>query len=157
MSFCALRLSGESGQISFLVVPGTVDSEVLEDLRRWVSFDPQSSTGDRSADLLLSAQGLLSVVAGGVIGNAAWSLFPAAAKWLQERRATNVDAGEIAAAMRACLTMLGEPGLCMDVDALHRQPDGSWIGEFASRRQRWRLEADSRGELVRVDRLKPQP
>jgi hypothetical protein len=80
----------------------------------------------------LEAGPLLYVMFAGVIGNAAWSVFPAAARFLTRRRHTDMDVAAVAVRVRnTAREALGAPAATdMIIRDVHREGDGTWVAAF---------------------------
>jgi hypothetical protein len=80
----------------------------------------------------LEAGPLLYVMFAGVVGNAAWSVFPAAARFLTRRRHADIDAGAVSLRVRATAKeALGAPAAAdISIRDVHREGDGTWVAAF---------------------------
>jgi hypothetical protein len=147
-----LLLDGE--EVIFLGVDPTVTAETREDLVAWASSNVATACGARGAETLLSLEGLLTAASTGIVGSAAWSVFPAAGRWLSERRhhAETLSLTEVSERMRECLSAMGVDAANLDVSDVHQARDGQWIGEFTGDDFRFRVTADATGEILRVRR-----
>lgn len=138
----------------FLAVDAALPEGTRDELRIWASADVDAADGTRFLDTVLSLEGLLIAASTGVVGNAAWSVFPAAAHWLKERVLSD-DAPslqDVAERMRECLTTLGAVPADLVIADLRQDRDGRWLGEFHRDGVRYRITADATGRILRVRR-----
>jgi hypothetical protein len=120
---------------SWLGVFGAEDAAARE-LETWAlvpdgAADETSRAGGVWAQAL-EAGPLLYVMFAGVVGNAAWSVFPAAARFLARRRHADMDAAAVIARVRATAKeALGAPAAAgMSVRDVRREGDGTWVAAF---------------------------
>lgn len=133
-----------------------INDAVMTELREWATFE-EAAGGSRSGsvDAVLTLQGLLVAATTGVIGNAAWSLFPAAGRWLRDRRLGEREftAPEVLAEVRECLKQVDpEATADLTVDALKRTDEGGWLVRVVSGTRTYELTATRSGDVVRVRR-----
>lgn len=147
-------LLADRDEAVFLAVDATLSESTREELRVWASSDADAAEGTRFLDAVLSLEGLLMAAATGVVGNAAWSVFPAAAHWLKER-ALSDDAPslqDIAKRMQECVTTLGAAPRDLVIADLRQDREGRWLGELRHDGVRYRITADPTGRILRVRR-----
>jgi hypothetical protein len=138
----------------FLAVDATLPEGTRDELRIWARTEVDVADGNRSLDAVLSLEGLVIAASTGVVGNAAWSAFPAAAHWLSGRIPSD-DAPsllDVAERMRECLATLGTVPADLDIADLRQDRDGRWLGEFHCDGVRYRITADATGRILRVRR-----
>lgn len=80
----------------------------------------------------LEAGPLLYVMFTGVVGNAAWSVFPAAARFLTRRRHADVDMTAVTERVRATAaeSFGASATTAMAIRDVHRDGDGTWVVTF---------------------------
>lgn len=150
-----VRLDAPEQEKRVLILRAVVGLEpaTLDEFRTWARCGPGASDVRTSIDSLLTFDGLTAAAMSGVVGGAAWSVFPAAARWLAERRraAHVISASDAAEVVRKCLDVI-EPGSAdrLRIDQLDRKPDGSWLVTVHANRRGYRLEVDASGEVVQV-------
>jgi hypothetical protein len=137
----------------FLAVDAALPDNTRDELLNWAQADVDAADGTRGIDAV-SLEGLLIAVSTGVVGNAAWSVFPAAAHWLKEHfRSDDAPTLEdIAGRMRECLAALGATPADLVVADLREDRDGRWLGEFHGNGVRYRITADATGRILRTRR-----
>jgi hypothetical protein len=112
------------------------DEAITQELETW-ALVPEGSPDEPSRAGAIWAQALeagplLYVIFAGVVGNAAWSVFPAAARFLTQRRRTALDAARVAARVRATAEQaFGVSATAgMTIRDVHRDGDGTWLVNF---------------------------
>jgi hypothetical protein len=138
--------------VFFAVDPALPDG-TRDELLSWARADVDAAAGTRGVDVL-SLEGLLIAASTGVVGNAAWSVFPAAAHWLKEHVRSD-DAPtlqDVAGRMRECLATLGAVPADLVIADLRQDRDGRWLGEFHCAGVRYRVTADASGRILRARR-----
>jgi len=145
----------DRGEAVFLAVGAPVPDVTRDELRTWARMDTGVVEGTRNLDAILSLEGLLIAASTGVVGNAAWSAFPAAARWLSARvRLAQVPSLQvIAERMRKCLATLGVASEDLVIADLQQDRDGRWLGEFHRDGVRYRITADKAGRILRIRRF----
>jgi hypothetical protein len=134
-----------------------VPPDLVEEIREWAQWT-SSAENQRGVHDVLSLDGLFVAAVSGVVGNAVWSVFPAAARWIGDlrRRAEKVKPAQpeqVVESMRAFLQTI-EPvaATALHVREVERQDDGSWIGLFTVKRNEFEVQADPSLSIVRVVR-----
>ena len=137
----------------FLAVDAALPDGTRDELFSWARADVDAADGTRGLDAL-SLEGLLIAMSTGVVGNAAWSVFPAAAHWLKEHFRSDDDptVKDVAKRMRECLAALGAAPADLVIDDLRQDRDGRWLGEFHCDGVRYRITADATGRILRARR-----
>jgi hypothetical protein len=138
----------------FLAVDAALSEGTREEIRTWAHTDVDAADSTRGLDAALSLEGLLIAASTGVVGNAAWSVFPAAAHWLRERVRSN-DAPtlqDVADRMQECLAALGADPANLVIADLNEDLDGRWLGEYYCDGVSYRITADETGRILRVRR-----
>lgn len=136
---------------SELVLFDAVAPNVARELEAW-ALVPEIADGEPARDAsvwkdALDAGPLLYVAFSGVVGNAAWSVFPAAAHYLRARVSRKVpgldavSAGSRAREAAAAASGAAESDVALD--EVERDGEGTWKAKL-------RL-ADGRGAKVRMD------
>jgi hypothetical protein len=147
-----LLLTTRDGEV-FLAVDTDLPDGTRDELLSWARADMDAADGIRALDPL-SLEALLIAVSTGVVADAAWSVFPAAAHWLKEYvRSDDIPTLEdIATRMRECLAALGVTPADLVVADLRQDRDGQWLGEFHADGVRYRITADATGRILRTRR-----
>jgi hypothetical protein len=112
------------------------DEATAQELETWAlvpegALDETSRAGGVWAQAL-EAGPLLYVMFTGVVGSAAWSVFPAAARFLSRRRHADLDVAAVTARVRATAEeALGASAAAqMIIRDVHRDGDGTWLATF---------------------------
>ena len=145
----------EPEEAVLLAVDAAVPERVRDELRAWARADIDGPDGSRSLDPVLSLDGLLIAASTGVVGSAAWSVFPAAAHWLsahvRSEHAPTLE--DVAERMRECLAKLeSTPSGDFVFAKLHQDHDGRWLGELRRGAVRYRITSDAAGHILRIRR-----
>jgi hypothetical protein len=140
-------------QILFLRRQDDLIDSVTAELAEWAQIKPPDESSRSALDALLSLDGLVTAATSGVIGGAAWSIFPAAARWVKERSAKQpATPEEILNIVRSCLDDV-EPGISsrLKVNNLTHDHGGSWRGTFQTGRRIYQVVVDQAGDVVAID------
>lgn len=147
------------GSETTLLLPGGSDvpPDLVEEIREWAQWTSLAED-QRGVQDALSLDGLFVAAISGVVGNAVWSVFPAAARWIGDLRhraekAEPAQPEQVVESMRAFLQAI-EPvaSTALHVRGVERKDDGSWIGLFAVKRAEFEVRADPSLSIVKVVR-----
>lgn len=149
---------------SDLLLPSGAGRTVLDELETWslvteddVAEAPEAHRGDAVTwSAALSAGALAAAAINGVIGNAAWSAFPAAARFLQSMRDGRPPRDAADAATIACNAVArihGGSAVDVLVDSCEKTPAGSWAVILTRGGARFAVAVDSTGAAVQIRKL----
>jgi len=152
--FKSVELDKPATQILFLRRQDDLTDLVMAELAEWARMTGTVESSRSELGALLSLDGLLTAATSGVIGGAAWSIFPAAARWVKERSAKKpATAAEILSAVKSCLDAIG-PNASSETnvkDVIHGY-DGSWSVTVTVQSEGliYELGVDQAGDIVAV-------
>lgn len=152
-SFQRVNVDEQATRVLYIRRPEDLANSVAAELAEWARFKPAGESSRVVLDALLSFDGLITAATSGVIGGAAWSIFPAAARWLKERSAKKpATATEILSCVKSSLEDM-EPGVSrsLKVNDMNRNHDGSWRLTLHSGKRVYRVAVDLAGDLVALE------
>jgi len=154
-----LILRGQSQQGETLIAFASdeqCDTVVLDDLALWASGDVRQDGSHRGVlDELLTIDGLAVAALTGIVGNAAWSVFPAASRFIRNRRRAGATAASSTAiaAVKQALAQIAPEGAKITISELSRRADGAWQAVGGVDNARYRLLISESATVVAMKRL----